>query len=107
MFQEVIHEFESGDIISWEFKTKAYDIGFALNYIDTSSDDKKEIVAMERHEAFKRVSFRLVLGLNLQVIVGSHEVQESGRYQFLWDNSFSWTRSKAVKYNVYKGTEVL
>lgn len=83
---------------------QSYDIGFTVHYIGEGS---KEVVEMQRHEAFKRVRRNLVLLLIFQVITGSFEVEQSGQYKFVWDNTFSWTRGKSVKFNVYKGTEVL
>lgn len=94
-------------MISWEFKTKVdfktrivnatqfYDIGFAVQYLGVAQNLKKEMVPMQRHDAFKRV------------ITGTLEIKEKGFYKLVWDNSFSWTRGKMIKFNVYKGTEVL
>eukprot|EP01127_Copromyxa_protea_P014321 TRINITY_DN3971_c0_g1_i1.p1 TRINITY_DN3971_c0_g1~~TRINITY_DN3971_c0_g1_i1.p1 ORF type:complete len:412 (+),score=96.28 TRINITY_DN3971_c0_g1_i1:54-1289(+) len=91
---EVEHSFSAGDLISWEFKTKGYDIGFTVHHL-VSDTEKKEVVAMERHEAHKRV------------VTGSLEIKEEGKYKFLFDNTFSWTRGKSVKYNIYKGEDLL
>lgn len=95
-FYEVTFEFEAGSLISWEFKTQYYDIGFAVYYFGKAKvGEKKEVVSMVRHEAFK------------QVITGTFEVKEKGFYQFYWDNTFSWTRGKSIKFNVYNGSELL
>ena len=68
-----------------------YDIGFSVY----KTKDKKPVVAYQRYEAFKRV------------MTGSWEVKETGLYSLCWDNTFSWARGKEVKYNVYRGTELL
>jgi len=87
---EVSHYFEIGDIISWEFILRDYDIGFTLLY----TDENKEIQKIARCEAKKLFS-------------DSITIENPGTYLFLWDNTYSWTRGKFIKYNIYKGLDIL
>jgi len=93
---EVTYIFNEGDIISWEFKTKDWDIGFTIIYVGTSDCKQNQIIkSYERVDAFK------------MVIRDAYTAFKSGNYLFQWDNVFSWTRWKALRYNVYKGTELI
>lgn len=85
---EVIHHFETGDTIYWEFKVKDYDIAFNILL------DSKEIHKIPRCEA-KRV------------FSGHITIETTGSYLFQWDNTYSWTRGKSIKYNIYKGLDIL
>jgi len=89
--------FSEGDTASWEFKTKFYDIGFAIYYLGTNptGTTKTEEFAMQRYDADKRV------------IGGTLPIKKSGYYQFFWDNTYSWTRGKSLKYNIYKGVDIV
>ncbi|XP_050412466.1 retinal-binding protein [Patella vulgata] len=77
---------EPGTVISWEFQTEGYDIGFGVFYL---KDGKQiSVVAMER--------------VNSHMVPqdGNLSCQEIGTYIVCFDNTFSWTRSKTVKYRV-------
>jgi len=87
---EVFHYFDVGDIISWEFKVREYDIGFSL----ICKDENKEIQKIPRCEAKKLFSNTIT-------------IENPGTYMFQWDNTYSWTRGKFIKYNIYKGLDVL
>jgi len=89
---EVTYHFDVGDIVSWEFITKEYDIGFTIECV---GGKKTQVKPYERIDSFK------------MVIKGSLVIEMSGDYLFEWDNSFSWTRGKRLKYNLYKGNELL
>jgi len=78
-----------GDLISWQFKTSGYDIGFSLSCSDN------EIVKYARYDADKRV------------IYGYVQAVLTGTYTFTWDNSYSWTRGKELKYNIHKNNQLL
>jgi len=91
---EVKFNFCVGDIVSWEFVTKEYDIGFALVYLGTNKI-QEFIKPYERIDACKKV------------VKGSIVVEKNGKYVFQWDNTYSWTRGKFLEYNLYKGTDLL
>jgi len=80
-------DFVEGDIISWQFKTKYYDIGFSLHH------NSKEIIPHARHDSDKRV------------IEGSYQILSSGSYTFKWDNSYSWTKGKELQYNIKQNND--
>jgi len=87
----VNYHFEKDDFVSWEFKVKFYDIGFGIYFME---NDMEEIHNSDRCEAQK-------------VFSGHMDIERTGTYVFVWDNSYSWTKSKNVKFNVYKGLDVL
>jgi len=89
----VTQVFNEGEICSWEFKTKNYDVGFGVNFL--SGDSSEVIVPYERIGAFNKV------------IKGSFMAEKTGEYEFQWDNTYSWTRGKSLKYNLYKGDVLL
>jgi len=89
-YHETSFSFAEGDIVAWQFKTKSHDIGFAF-----VSYEKQEIVKMARHDSDKRV------------IEGSSTIKTSGTYLFKFDNTYSWTKGKQVKYNIKKNNEIL
>jgi len=76
-----------GDILSWEFKTQAYNIGFAIFF----GPQKKVVKASERYDGDKRL------------ITGSIVCPSTGQYLLQFDNYFSWTTRKQLKYNFYRG----
>ncbi|CAL1296152.1 unnamed protein product [Larinioides sclopetarius] len=97
-FNEVTVEIEeAGSIIEWEFETKTRDIGFGLFYKDIDGEEEKmtELVELQRLETedFSEV--------------GMYKCDKKGEYVILFDNSYSWIRSKEVFYriNVVKPSE--
>jgi len=86
---DVTYDLDVGDILSWEFKTKNYDIGFGIFLA------KEEVVKTVRQDADKRI------------IEGSIKVEKKGTYTFKWDNSYSWTRGKQIQYNIRKGKDLI
>ncbi|CAL1284601.1 unnamed protein product [Larinioides sclopetarius] len=90
-FNEVIVEIkEAGSIIEWEFETKTRDIGFGLFYKDMVGEEEKmiELVELQRLETedFSEV--------------GMYKCDKNGEYIILFDNSYSWIRSKEVFYRI-------
>jgi hypothetical protein len=83
-------DFAEGDVVAWQFKCKYYDIGFCLSF-----EGKGDIVPSQRHDADKRV------------IDGSVTIQKTGKYTFTWDNSYSWTKSKQIKYNLRRNNDIV
>ncbi|GFX13354.1 SEC14-like protein 3 [Trichonephila clavipes] len=78
---------EPGMIIEWEFEIKSKDIGFGL-YFEDSSKEMVDIVSVQRidTEEFSET--------------GCHKCEKAGTYVLLFDNSYSWMRSKEVHYRV-------
>jgi len=87
---ETSHYFQVGDIISWEFIVRDYDIGFTLLF----QDENQEIQKLPRCESKKLFSDTIT-------------IENPGTYVFQWDNTYSWTRGKNIKYNIYRGFDVL
>jgi len=83
-------DLQKGEILSWEFKTKQYNIGFAI-----FGPGKKVAKANEKFDSDKRL------------ISGSYVAVESGPHVVQFDNYFSWTKSKLLKYNLYNGEKKL
>ncbi|GFY58421.1 SEC14-like protein 2 [Trichonephila inaurata madagascariensis] len=90
-FSEVIVDVEeAGSLIEWEFETKTRDIGFGLFYKEMDGDEERvvEIVALRRLETddFSET--------------GMYKCEKVGEYVILFDNSYSWLRSKEVFYRI-------
>ena len=77
-----------GKELSWIFVTENYDIGFSVRFTDLNSatGNSIEVVPSERVSA------------HLGHIEGSIICDKAGTYVLHWDNSFSWTRLKNLKY---------
>ena len=82
-----------GSNLAWEFKTQAHDIGFSVSH-ENESGEKTEIVSYERCDCSK------------EQVNGSIERVKSGKYLLLFDNTFSYLRSKTVTYQVFIGSPV-
>lgn len=72
-------------IIRWEFQTDDYDVGFA---IESAADPSKQLVESKRVDS------------HITPEEGEVLVEEPGDYIAVFDNSFSYLRSKVVRYNV-------
>jgi len=75
---------KSGSELSWEFVTENHDISFGVYYVENGNN--VAVVASERISA------------HLGNVDGSHPCEKTGTYVLEWDNSFSWTRGKNLKY---------
>ncbi|KAK7499112.1 hypothetical protein BaRGS_00009659 [Batillaria attramentaria] len=75
-----------GSAIRWEFKTDDYDIGFGV-FLKTDKG-RKEVQPVER------------VNSHMVPADGSIVCQETGTYEVVFDNSFSWTRGKRVQYSI-------
>jgi len=73
-----------GAELSWCFITENHDIGFGIFWKD--GEELLEIVPAER------------LSANLGSIEGSIVCEKVGKYVLEWDNGFSWTKGKNLKY---------
>lgn len=86
---EVEFDVQESWTLTWEFTTKDYDIGFGLKYKE-SKDHKElvEVIAVERVESFK------------SSVHGLHVAEKRGIYVLYWDNSYSYTKNKDLKYKI-------
>jgi len=73
-----------GSELSWEFITENHDISFSVYHMR----DGKQVAVVPT----ERVS------AHLGNIDGSYPCEKTGTYILEWDNSFSWTRGKNLKY---------
>ncbi|XP_064396571.1 SEC14-like protein 4 [Halichondria panicea] len=71
-----------GSILKWEFLTDNYDIGFGITL------DGDEVTPVDRKEC------------HIFPDSGAHVCEQTGTYCLVFDNSFSWTRSKQLYYSV-------
>jgi hypothetical protein len=69
---------EAGSVLSYEFRTRAHDIGFSLSYSPAPGAKPSMVVANERVASDKAVQTAV------------HMVPRTGIYTFTWDNSYSW-----------------
>eukprot|EP01125_Pyxidicula_operculata_P000641 TRINITY_DN10636_c0_g1_i1.p1 TRINITY_DN10636_c0_g1~~TRINITY_DN10636_c0_g1_i1.p1 ORF type:complete len:383 (+),score=77.45 TRINITY_DN10636_c0_g1_i1:61-1209(+) len=89
--QEIEVEAVEGDVLSWKFRTVDYDISFGINLKQGSS--KSEVVAVSRVQSQDNAEQGMLV------------VEKAGTYVFLFDNSYSWTRGKTVKYIIDKNSQ--
>jgi len=73
---------EKGDTISWMFETQHYDISFGIFF------SEKNVLDMTKYTS------------HTSMVTGSLVVEEEGTYVLHWDNSYSWTRGKELKFVV-------
>lgn len=79
---------EIGTVLKWLFHTEDSDIGFGI-YLKTDNG-KEEIISNER------------LDTHLVPEEGTYICTHTGTYEFVFDNSFSYFRSKKVVYKLQK-----
>jgi len=75
---------QPGSILRWEFMTEDYDIGFGVYRKDNGSD--VSVVEMSR------------VSCHMTPEDGTVVCEEPGTYVAVFDNSFSWTKSKRLRY---------
>jgi len=75
-------------VIRWEFMTAGKDISFGVNVIPEGSDKQTTVLPV------KRVQCHMVPE------DGSVVCEQLGTYVIMFDNSYSWTKSKKLKYNI-------
>ncbi len=76
-------------LLEWKFKTESHDIGFALYH---GEENENELIPAQRLESYQKVQS------------GEHICEATGKYTFVFDNSYSYTRSKTLYYKVHVGT---
>ena len=77
---------QKGSLLRWEFKTDGYDIGFGVFY--EGVDGRVPVITAER------------VSSHLLPEDGAHTCHKLGPYVLVFDNSYSWARSKSIRYNV-------
>ena len=77
---------EPNCILSWGFATEYYDLGFYITRVDLAEPE-----VIESQERVK---------CDDSPVAGIRLVQSPGLYKFQWDNSFSWFRSKHLRFRV-------
>jgi len=84
---------EKGDLIQFEFDTNLYDISFAVFFMPNEDlESREEIFLSKRVESHK------------ERIGGTFVKETDGIYEFIWDNSYSWTRGKTLKYTILRNS---
>jgi hypothetical protein len=73
----------SNSSISWRFSAENHDIGFQI-----LDEDENEVVP------YRKIKFQK------EVEQGDKQCQSLGVHTVIFDNSYSWTRSKTISYNV-------
>ncbi|GIY47310.1 retinal-binding protein [Caerostris darwini] len=81
---------EDGSLIEWEFETKTRDIGFGLFYKEMVNGEEKitELVPLLRIDTEDYSE------------TGVYKCEKAGTYVMLFDNSYSWIRSKEIYYRI-------
>ena len=80
-----------GSILQWEFTSEGYDIGFGVFLVAESKktgEPVNELVALDKRSS------------HLVPEDGGLTCEKIGTYTVKFDNSYSWTRSKKLHYNV-------
>ncbi|KAI0242968.1 Retinal-binding protein [Lamellibrachia satsuma] len=77
---------QPGSLLRFEFLSADYDIRFGITYkTDSGSDDIMPLARVDSHIVPED---------------GSVTCSKSGTYVVVFDNSYSWTRSKTLSYNI-------
>lgn len=76
-----------GSILHWYFRTEGFDIGFGV-YHKQLDNKLEEVIALDKRES------------HLMAEDGSHVCTEKGIYVVKFDNSYSWTKSKRLHYQI-------
>ncbi|KAG8180408.1 hypothetical protein JTE90_022757 [Oedothorax gibbosus] len=81
---------ELGSVIEWEFETRSRDIGFGLFFKELDEDSGSE----------KIVELVPLMRLDTEDFseTGVHKCEQTGTYIIVFDNSYSWFRSKEIFY---------
>ena len=81
---------EPGSILHWHFRTEEHDIGFGVFHRSDGQINGKlnEIIAVDKRES------------HLMPEDGFYTCNENGVYVVKFDNSYSWTKSKKLHYQI-------
>ncbi|XP_071039298.1 retinal-binding protein-like [Parasteatoda tepidariorum] len=80
---------EANSVIEWEFETKTRDIGFGLFFKELEAEDKEKIIEIVSLQRLDAENFSET---------GMLKCDKPGTYILLFDNSYSWIRSKEIYY---------
>lgn len=75
-------------VIGWRFRSEYYDVGFKIIYQDDKLGEEVIVVPFKRVESQSEVQ------------EGRVPCEWVGTYHFIFDNGYSWARSKIVYYKV-------
>ncbi|GFR15190.1 hypothetical protein TNCT_314661, partial [Trichonephila clavata] len=90
-FSEIELEIEEdGSLIEWEFETKTRDVGFGVYYkkIENGEEQMVELVPLLRIDTEDYSE------------TGVYRCENAGIHIILFDNSYSWIRSKEIYYRM-------
>jgi len=73
---------EEGSAISWKFKSERHDIGFGIFHEGIA------VLPIQRMDAHNKKQ------------IGKYNCEGIGRYRIVFDNSYSYARSKQVHYTI-------
>jgi len=90
--EEKIIKVDKGDVLNWQFKSKEYDISYAVYYASQEGGERVDVIPTTRVDS------------NRQAVEGSVIVENPGIYIFVWDNTYSWTKGKTVLYRITKNS---
>jgi len=93
-FVEELHVMDGGSVIEWKFKTEGYDIGFKVTLIPNVDDGAAEEDREETQIEYSRVDSHKSLQ------EGSLSCKKPGVYRLLFDNSYSFLKSKVLCYSI-------
>ena len=81
---------EPGSILHWYFRTEGYDIGFGVYRKEEGQSNGRmdEIIALDKRES------------HLMAEDGCYTCNKQGIYVVKFDNSYSWTKSKKLHYQI-------
>jgi len=83
---ELSFQLDAGTVFYYEFKTEDYDVGFGIKYQKVKGHPPEQFSEIKRYES------------NSIPVWGKIHVEKPGVYTLIWDNSYSWTRSKDLLY---------
>jgi len=83
---ELSFQLDAGTVFYYEFKTEDYDVGFGIKYQKVKGHPPEQFYEIKRYES------------NSIPVWGKIHVEKPGVYTLIWDNSYSWTRSKDLLY---------
>ncbi|XP_054715004.1 SEC14-like protein 4 [Uloborus diversus] len=88
--EETIIVEEPESFLEWEFETKARDVGFGLFLQEMDSEGEKmtELVPIQRIDTDEYAE------------TGMYKCEKAGKYIILFDNTYSWLRSKEIYFKL-------
>lgn len=74
--------------IDWKFKTDNHDISFQLSFKDDASNEETTMIPLKRVDSNKKIQ------------EGSKTAIRKGTFVLTFDNRYSYTKSKSLKYKI-------